>query len=298
RTSLGWKWSEVQILSPRPILHVASAIEQLEQALELGAQRRELLLLGLRLLGRQDAMRDRDRRAGHLLQPLARAADGEALVVEQAADAPDHLHILRLVVAAVAAPLHRSQLGEFLLPVAQHVRLDGAQLADLADREVALVRDVRQLRRLIRCFPHRSPLSSAVSARGGMSPRAAQKWESLRRSWDCGRAAGSCRAARNCRSPRASPALPTPGSRESPRRTDRQSPLPRACSSQAARTAPRPAPLWSTPPSRPLRPKCRAKLPFKARHHGLHGRVNLHVCKGARIILKNQAQSQTFETSA
>src|SRR5690606_29196455 len=49
-----------------------------------------------------------------------------------------------LVVAAVASPLHRLELGEFLLPVAQHVRLDPTQLADLADREVALGGDRRQ----------------------------------------------------------------------------------------------------------------------------------------------------------
>jgi hypothetical protein len=76
-----------------------------------------------------------------LAQPVARAADGEALVVQQVADAPDQQHLVVLVVAPVAAPLHRLELGELLLPVAQHIRLDAAQLAHLTDGEVALGRN-------------------------------------------------------------------------------------------------------------------------------------------------------------
>src|SRR4029077_1715475 len=82
---------------------------------------------------------------GQLAQALARAADGEALFVQQAADAADHLHVVVLVVAAVAPALDRLELRELLLPVAQHVRLDRAQLADLANREVSLGGDRRQL---------------------------------------------------------------------------------------------------------------------------------------------------------
>ena len=52
-----------------------------------------------------------------LLQLVARAADGEALVVEQVADAPDHQHLVVLVVAPVAAPLHGPNLRELLLPI-------------------------------------------------------------------------------------------------------------------------------------------------------------------------------------
>src|SRR3569832_1629919 len=51
------------------------------------------------------------------LQLVARAADGEALVVEQVADAADHEHLVVLVVAPVAAALHRTQLRELLLPI-------------------------------------------------------------------------------------------------------------------------------------------------------------------------------------
>ena len=53
---------------------------------------------------------------------LAGAADGEALIVEQAADLADHQHVLALVIATVATALDRLELGEFLLPVAQYVR--------------------------------------------------------------------------------------------------------------------------------------------------------------------------------
>src|SRR4051812_41909035 len=79
-----------------------------------------------------------------LLQLVARAADGEALVVQEVADAPDHQHLVVLVVAAVAPPLHRPQLRELLLPIPEHVRLDAAQLADLTDGEVALGRNSRK----------------------------------------------------------------------------------------------------------------------------------------------------------
>ena len=52
---------------------------------------------------------------------------------------------MMLVVAAVAAPLDGLELGEFLFPVAQHMRLDAAKLADLTDGEVALGGDRGQL---------------------------------------------------------------------------------------------------------------------------------------------------------
>jgi hypothetical protein len=74
-------------------------------------------------------------------QAVAGPTDGEALVIQQIADATDQQHLVVLVVAAVAAPLHRLELGELLLPVAQHIRLDAAQLADLTDREVTLGRN-------------------------------------------------------------------------------------------------------------------------------------------------------------
>src|ERR1043166_1419823 len=74
-------------------------------------------------------------------QSGAGAADGEALIVQQVADAADQQHLVMLIIAPVAAPFHRFELSELLLPVAQHVRLDAAQLADLADGEVALGRD-------------------------------------------------------------------------------------------------------------------------------------------------------------
>src|SRR5688500_6585116 len=86
---------------------------------------------------------------GFLLRPIAfqaqaRAADGVALLVQQAADLAHHQHVVALVVAAVAAALDRYEAGKFGLPVAQYVRLHVAQLADFADGEIALGRDRRQ----------------------------------------------------------------------------------------------------------------------------------------------------------
>jgi len=78
------------------------------------------------------------------LQLVACAADREALVVQQVADAADHQHLVVLVVAPVAAPLHRAQLRELLLPVAQHMRFHPTEFADLTDGEVAFDGDGRE----------------------------------------------------------------------------------------------------------------------------------------------------------
>ena len=73
-----------------------------------------------------------------MIQAVARAADGEALLVQQFTDTPDQQHFMVLIVAAVAAALDRFELGKFLLPIAQHMRLDPAQFADFTNGEIAL----------------------------------------------------------------------------------------------------------------------------------------------------------------
>src|SRR5579862_8031589 len=57
---------------------------------------------------------------------VAGAADGEALVVQEASDLADHNHVLALIIAPVAAPFDGLQLREFLLPIPQHMRLYAA----------------------------------------------------------------------------------------------------------------------------------------------------------------------------
>src|SRR3989304_1186860 len=69
------------------------------------------------------AVLPRPPRCRSLVELVARAADGEALFVQQVADAADEQHFVVLVVAPVAAALDRLQLGEFLFPVAQRGRL-------------------------------------------------------------------------------------------------------------------------------------------------------------------------------
>src|SRR5690606_23050419 len=64
-------------------------------------------------------------------QTLAAAADGEYMIVKQRADLADHQHILTLIVAPIAAPLDRGQLGKLLIPVAQHVGFHRAELDEL-----------------------------------------------------------------------------------------------------------------------------------------------------------------------
>src|SRR5207248_1198845 len=83
--------------------------------------------------------------AERVVQAVPRAADGEAFLVEEFADAADEQHLVVLVVAPIAAALDGLQLGKFLLPIAQHVRLHAPQVAHLTDSEVALRRDRREL---------------------------------------------------------------------------------------------------------------------------------------------------------
>jgi len=75
---------------------------------------------------------------------LAGTTDGEALIVQQAADLADHQHVLALIIATVATALDRLELGEFLLPVAQYVRLYVTQVADFTDGEITLPWNRRQ----------------------------------------------------------------------------------------------------------------------------------------------------------
>ena len=75
------------------------------------------------------------------LQLVPRTVDRETLIVQQATNTANHEHFMMLVVAAVATPLHGTQLSELLLPVSQNVRLDPTQISDLAYGEVALGRN-------------------------------------------------------------------------------------------------------------------------------------------------------------
>src|SRR6185312_9964506 len=101
---------------------------------------------------------------------VARATDGEALIVEEAADLADDDHVLALVIAAVAPPLHGLELRELLLPVAQHVGLDPAQVAHFTNGEVPLAGNRRQLG-VILWLQHRLRRAPLVFVRAGMSPR-------------------------------------------------------------------------------------------------------------------------------
>jgi len=95
-------------------------------------------------------------------EPIAGSADGKALFIEQAAYLANDQHILALIVAPVAAAFDRLELREFLLPIAQHMRLDAAQIAHLADREVALPRNRRQIA-IVAWFQHMPRRAPSVS---------------------------------------------------------------------------------------------------------------------------------------
>ena len=77
-------------------------------------------------------------------KPGARATDGEALFVQQFANAANQQDFVMLVVATIASSFHRPQLRKLLLPVAQYMRFNTAQLADFSDGEVAFGWDGRQ----------------------------------------------------------------------------------------------------------------------------------------------------------
>ena len=76
-----------------------------------------------------------------LVHLLPRAFDRVLLVVQQVLHEHDELDLAALIDAIARAILRRAQKAELALPVAQHVRLETGELADLADREEFLNRD-------------------------------------------------------------------------------------------------------------------------------------------------------------
>ena len=95
------------------------------------------------------------------------AANGKSLFIQQAAYLPDDQHVLPLIVPAVAPTLDGLELREFLLPVAQHMRFDAAQVADFTDGEIPLPRNRRQLA-VIAWFQHTPRRGPSASGPDGM----------------------------------------------------------------------------------------------------------------------------------
>src|SRR5436190_7113603 len=119
--------------SARPGIGRGRSLEDCENRLELAAQILHRLrgecapCLGLELT-----------RAAVLLDLLARAFDRVFLGVQQVLHQHDQLDLAPLVHAIPRAVLGGIQEAELTLPVAQHVRLQVRELADLADREELL----------------------------------------------------------------------------------------------------------------------------------------------------------------
>src|SRR5690606_20134665 len=110
-----------------------------------------------------------------LTEPLARALDRVLLLVEEVLHEEDELDLLRAVDPVARAVLRGTEHVELRLPVAEHVRLEAGEVADLSDRVVDLARD-----RL--AHDHSSGLGSrsrsAVSASSGLLPRCTIPWTS------------------------------------------------------------------------------------------------------------------------
>jgi hypothetical protein len=75
-------------------------------------------------------------------EDLPGAGDGVSLVVEKALDAEGHFDVAATVEALAGAAFVWLELRELALPETEDVSGDVAELGDLADAEVELVRDV------------------------------------------------------------------------------------------------------------------------------------------------------------
>ena len=95
------------------------------------------------------------------------AANGEPLFIQQAPYLPNDQHVLPLIVPAVASALDGLELREFLLPIAQHMRFDAAQVADFTDGEIPLPRDRRQFT-IVAWFQHTPRRGPSASGPDGM----------------------------------------------------------------------------------------------------------------------------------
>src|SRR5213596_1696745 len=155
--------------SARPGIGRGRSLEDCENRLELAAQILHRLrgecapCLGLELT-----------RAAVLLDLLTRALDRVFLGVQQVLHQHDQLDLASLVHPVSRAVFRGVQEAELALPVAEHVRLQIGELADLADREEFLdgVRDAhRPPPPPLHCsaFSSRS-IRSATACRGGLPP--------------------------------------------------------------------------------------------------------------------------------
>src|SRR2546426_1281208 len=141
----------------------STPFEDAEHRLELGAE----LLDGF---GGQRTPRFGLELAGAtvLLDLLARAFDRVFLGVQQVLHEHDQLDLAPLVHAIARAVLGGIEEAELALPVAQHVRLQIGELADLADREELLNRlSRRSAAHRLSAFNSRS-IKSLTAWRGGL----------------------------------------------------------------------------------------------------------------------------------
>src|SRR5271157_4430837 len=117
------------------------------------------------------------------MQRLARAFDGELLLVQQVLDAEKQLDVFAPIQPMAGAGLLGRQNRELGFPIAQDVRLDSQELAYLADLEVQLIRDLRGsgLQRYIRHEPsailaHSVAIVTTCWPRGRKMVRGPARW--------------------------------------------------------------------------------------------------------------------------
>src|SRR5687768_4313770 len=105
---------------------------------------------------------------------------------------------MMLIISPISTAFDRFQLREFLLPIAQHMRLDATQFAHFTDCKVTLCRN-RRRSAAKRCAFHAGffqPLPLIFDSRGRSLPDA-RLLESLHQSWGYGRGAAVYRVIGN-----------------------------------------------------------------------------------------------------
>jgi len=89
---------------------------------------------------------------------LSSASNRESVLVEQTTDLADEDDVLALIIASITAALQWLETWKLLLPVAQDMRLNTAELTDFANGKIPLARNRRELSATYRRFQHRLPL--------------------------------------------------------------------------------------------------------------------------------------------
>src|SRR6185503_20364416 len=100
---------------------------------------------------------------------LARAIDGEALLIQQMLDLQQQLDVLAPVQSVTGAGFFGTQRRKFRLPVAEHVSFEPEHSADFADSKEELIGNLWGIRTGC-CFRHPSRHATRWQRKASTSP--------------------------------------------------------------------------------------------------------------------------------